>query len=46
LFMARNHLDADALKIFEAVVRAMQNEQERSDALRTADPTSTGDQVD
>jgi MFS transporter, Spinster family, sphingosine-1-phosphate transporter len=31
LFRARDHLDADAAKIFEAVVRAMQEDQERSE---------------
>ena len=46
LFMARNHLDADALKIFEAVVRAMQNEQERTDAARAADSASAEDTTD
>ena len=30
LYRARDHLDADAAKIFEAVVRAMQQDQERS----------------
>ncbi|MDQ1519169.1 MAG: hypothetical protein QOI55_242 [Actinomycetota bacterium] len=30
LFKARDHLDADALKIFEAVMRAMQQDQERN----------------
>jgi MFS family permease len=29
LFIARNHLDADAMKIFEAVVRAMQIDEAR-----------------
>jgi hypothetical protein len=29
LYRARDHLDADAAKIFEAVVRAMQQEQEQ-----------------
>jgi MFS family permease len=31
LYRARDHLDADAAKIFEAVVRAMQQDQERAD---------------
>ena len=31
LFRARDHLDADAAKIFEAVVRAMQQDQARAD---------------
>ena len=31
LYRARDHLDADAAKIFEAVARAMQQDQERSD---------------
>jgi MFS family permease len=30
LFLARNHLDADAMKIFEAVVRAMEQDQKRA----------------
>jgi len=30
LYKARDHLDADALKIFEAVMRAMQQDQDRS----------------
>jgi MFS family permease len=30
LYRARDHLDADAAKIFEAVVRAMQQEQDRA----------------
>jgi len=30
LYRARDHLDADAAKIFEAVVRAMQQDQERA----------------
>ena len=34
LFLARNHLDADAMKIFEAVVRAMRQDQEHTDAAR------------
>jgi MFS family permease len=37
LFLARDHLDADAMKIFEAVVRAMQQDQERKDAARAVD---------
>lgn len=32
LFRARNHLDADAAKIFEAIVKAMQEQQEREAA--------------
>jgi MFS family permease len=31
LFRARDHLDADAAKIFEAVMRAVQEEQERAE---------------
>jgi MFS family permease len=40
LLRARNHLDADAMKIFEAVVRAMQLDQERAEARAgaTAEP--------
>src|SRR5262249_8489761 len=30
LYQARTHLDEDAMKIFEAVVRAMQQEEERA----------------
>jgi MFS family permease len=41
LLRARDHLDADAMKIFEAVVRAMQQEQERADA-RAAEPSAEG----
>jgi hypothetical protein len=29
LLRARNHLDADAAKIFEAIIRAMQDQEER-----------------
>jgi MFS family permease len=36
LFLAREHLDTDAMKIFEAVVRAMQQDQERADARDAA----------
>jgi len=36
LLRARNHLDADAAKIFEAVLRAMQEQQERDEAKRLA----------
>ncbi len=32
LLRARNHLDADAAKIFEAILKAMQEEQERNEA--------------
>ena len=34
LFLARNHLDADAMKIFEAVVRAMQVDEARAGTSR------------
>ena len=34
LFIARNHLDADAMKIFEAVVRAMQVDEARRNQSR------------
>ena len=40
LYLARNHLDADAMKIFEAVMRAMQVDQER------AGVDSTGGEAD
>jgi hypothetical protein len=30
LYRARDHLDADAPKIFEAVVRAMQQDRDRA----------------
>jgi len=33
LLRAREHLDADAAKIFEAIVRAMQEQQEREKEL-------------
>jgi MFS family permease len=47
LFRARDHLDADAMKIFEAVVRAMQNDQERKDAAaRAADPAAPASEPD
>jgi MFS family permease len=46
LFLARNHLDADALKIFEAVMRAIQNDQERTDAARAVDTTSAAGEPD
>jgi MFS family permease len=36
LFLARDHLDADAMKIFEAVVRAMQQDEERVQAAAPA----------
>ena len=36
LLRARNHLDADAAKIFEAVLKAMQEQQERDEAKRLA----------
>ena len=36
LFKARDHLDADAAKIFEAVLKAMQEQQERDEAKRLA----------
>jgi hypothetical protein len=29
LFLAREHLDEDAMKIFQAVVRALEQDQER-----------------
>ena len=38
LFLARNHLDADAMKIFEAVVRAMQQDQERAGGGQSPNP--------
>jgi sugar phosphate permease len=34
LLRARNHLEADAAKIFEAVLRAMQEQQERDEAKK------------
>jgi MFS family permease len=40
LFRARKHLDADAMKIFEAVVRAMEQEQERQAAHELAHPAA------
>ena len=45
LLMARNHLDADAMKIFEAVVRAMQLDQERAHA-HAAERQSAGSDAD
>ena len=42
LFLARNHLDADAMKIFEAVVRAMQQDEAREAGREDAThPTAT-----
>ncbi len=46
LFLARNHLDADAMKIFEAVVRAIQNDQERTEAARASNPMPTVSEPD
>jgi MFS family permease len=42
LLRARDHLDADAMKIFEAVVRAMQLDQERADARAGTSPEVEG----
>lgn len=39
LLRARNHLDADAAKIFEAILKAMQEEQDRNAADGDALPT-------
>jgi MFS family permease len=38
LYLARDHLDADAMKIFEAVVRAMKIDEERAAQGREASP--------
>jgi MFS family permease len=46
LFLARDHLDADAMKIFEAVMRAIQADQERTEAARTSDPAASGGEPD
>ena len=46
LFLARDHLDADAMKIFEAVMRAIQADQERTEAARASDPTPSGGEPD
>jgi MFS family permease len=46
LFMARKHMDADAMKIFEAVVRAMQLDQERAQAHAPSDPSSGNPHAD
>jgi MFS family permease len=45
LYRARDHLDADALKIFEAVVRAMQKDEERASQMQTR-PASADDDAD
>jgi MFS family permease len=45
LLRARNHLDADAMKIFEAVVRAMQLDQERAEARAVANAELDGPSV-
>jgi hypothetical protein len=42
LFRARRHLDADAMKIFEAVVRAMEQDQERQAARDAAHDNDRG----
>ncbi|HVJ98390.1 MAG TPA: MFS transporter, partial [Acidimicrobiia bacterium] len=42
LLRARDHLDADAMKIFEAVVRAMQLDQERAEARAGASAEPEG----
>jgi len=39
LLRARDHLEADAAKIFEAVLRAMQDQQERDEAKKSAAET-------
>ena len=38
LYLARDHLDADAMKIFEAVVRAMQQDEARREHEHHHDP--------
>jgi uncharacterized protein (DUF2267 family) len=38
LLKARDHLEADAAKIFEAVLRAMQDQQERDEAKKAPTP--------
>ena len=43
LFRAREHLDADAMKIFEAVVRAMQLDEARAQARRAPDQSASVD---
>jgi MFS family permease len=43
LFLARRHLDEDAMKIFQAVVRAMEQDRERTEALAAE---STHDDAD
>jgi MFS family permease len=45
LLRARNHLDADAMKIFEAVVRAMQLDHERAEARAGAHAEPDGPSV-
>lgn len=46
LYMARNHLDADAMKIFEAVVRAMKQEEERAQARAADQPAAAPSELD
>lgn len=41
LLKARNHLDADAAKIFEAILRAMQEQEERALAEHAPGPASS-----
>ena len=43
LLRARDHLEADAAKIFEAVLKAMQEQQERDEAKKTAAAESLPD---
>lgn len=42
LLRARDHLEADTAKIFEAILRAMQEQQEREAALAAADGNGDG----
>jgi MFS family permease len=43
LYKARDHLDADAMKIFEAVVRAMQKDEERAKQMQGTPPSADDD---
>jgi MFS family permease len=46
LYRARDHLDADAMKIFEAVVRAMQKDEERANQLHARPASAADDDTD
>ena len=45
LFQARDHLDADAAKIFEAVMAAIQAEQAEAEAEAAAEAAAAADRL-